>query len=37
VVALVTVSASAEGIDEVQWMMNPAKLAGFAAGGSASG
>lgn len=31
VVAVVTVAASAEGVDRVLWMMNPAKLGGFAA------
>ncbi|MGI8329307.1 RNA polymerase sigma-70 factor [Actinomadura scrupuli] len=29
VVALVTISASAEGIDQILWVMNPAKLARF--------
>lgn len=28
-IALVTVDASAEGIQQIQWMMNPAKLAGL--------
>lgn len=36
VYALVTITASAEGIDQLLWVMNPAKLAGISRSGSSS-